>query len=210
MIKPYYSDKGITIYHGRCEDVLQTLAPTDLLLADPPYNYKQDYDGYADDLPRGEYAAWCRLWFDGYSAIAGKVVIFPGNGNLDIWLSIKRPSGIGCWYKPGNPASSSLGYDEWEPWLYWGHRLGGSSVIKASVNRQLDTGNHPCPKPLALISRLLIKTNSASVIDPFMGSGTTIAAAKRLGIPAIGIEQSERYCDIAARRLSQEVMEFAV
>lgn len=208
-MQPYYDDKGITIYHGDCRDVLAQLISTDLLLTDPPYNYKQGYDGYSDDLPREEYAEWCRLWFYGYSEIANKVVIFPGNGNLDLWLPIRRPSGIGCWYKPGNPSSSSLGYDEWEPWLYWGPRLGGSSVIKATVNRQLDTGNHPCPKPLPLISRLLVKTKATSVIDPFLGSGTTLAAAKRLGIPAIGIEQSERYCEIAARRLSQEVMDFA-
>ncbi len=206
-MQPYYSAGGITIYHGDCMDVLPFLGAVDTLIADPPYNYEMDYDGYIDDLPRDEYARWCADWFTMYSGLASKCIVFPGNGNLDIWLPIKRPSGIGCWYKPGNPASSSVGYDEWEPWLYWGPRLGGSSVIRAPVNKQRDTGDHPCPKPLGLISRLIVKTKAASVIDPFMGSGTTLAAAKKLGIPAIGIEQSERYCDIAARRLQQEVME---
>lgn len=209
-MQPYYEAAGITIYHGRAEDVLSSLEATDLLLADPPYNYKQPYDGYADDLPRDEYAGWCARWFTKYSELASKSIIFPGNGNLDIWLPIKRPSGIGCWYKPGNPSSSSIGYDEWEPWLYWGPRLGGSSVIRATVSNQQDTGDHPCPKPLTLISRLLVKTKATSVIDPFLGSGTTLAAAKLLGIPAIGIDQSEKYCDIAARRLSQEVMDLSI
>jgi len=204
---PYYEAGGITIYHGDCREIFSALTATDLLLADPPYNYKLNYDGYTDDLPRDEYARWCADWFSQYSGLASKTVIFPGNGNLDIWLPIKRPSGIGCWYKPGNPSSSSVGFDEWEPWLYWGVRLGGSSVIRATVSKQGDTGDHPCPKPMALISMLLVKTKATSVIDPFLGSGTTLFAAKKLGIPAIGIEQSEKYCEIAANRLSQEVME---
>jgi site-specific DNA-methyltransferase (adenine-specific) len=67
---------------------------------------------------------------------------------------------------------------------------------------------HPAPFPVELPARAIVATGAQTVLDPFMGSGTTLRAAKNLGRRAIGIEIEERYCEIAARRLSQEVMEF--
>lgn len=62
---------------------------------------------------------------------------------------------------------------------------------------------HPAPFPESLPLRAIDSCAARSVLDPFAGSGTTLVAAKRLGVPAIGIEQNERYCEIAARRLGQ-------
>ncbi|KKK77110.1 hypothetical protein LCGC14_2856890 [marine sediment metagenome] len=67
---------------------------------------------------------------------------------------------------------------------------------------------HPTQKSLALIHYLIGKTRTQTILDPFMGSGTTLRAAKDLGRQAIGIEIEERYCEIAAKRLSQGVLEF--
>jgi site-specific DNA-methyltransferase (adenine-specific) len=76
---------------------------------------------------------------------------------------------------------------------------------------QDDTGDHPCPKPLTLYRRLIeaFTTPTDIVLDPFVGSGTTLVAAKDLGRRAIGIEIAERYCEIAAQRCSQEVLGLA-
>jgi hypothetical protein len=66
---------------------------------------------------------------------------------------------------------------------------------------------HPTQKPEALMQWCLVKAEKArSVLDPFMGSGTTLFAAKRIGLRAVGIEREERYCEIAARRLQQEAL----
>lgn len=71
-----------------------------------------------------------------------------------------------------------------------------------------DTG-HPCPFPLALATKALETAQvNGAVLDPFMGSGTTLRAAKDLGHRSIGIEKSERYCEIAVRRLGQGVLDF--
>ncbi|KKN75619.1 hypothetical protein LCGC14_0378570 [marine sediment metagenome] len=69
-------------------------------------------------------------------------------------------------------------------------------------------GSHPTRKPLALFKYLTLtySNEGETVLDPFMGSGTTLKAAKDLGRKAIGIEIEERYCEIAANRLAQEVL----
>jgi DNA modification methylase len=210
-VKPYYDDGTVTIYHGDCREILPTLEPVDMIVADPPYNVGKSYGAHDDSMPVDAYQRWCLEWFGGCRALTRRIVVFPGHGNLPVWWQISKPSAVGCWYKPGTMAGSHIGWSEWEPWLYWGPRASGSSVIRAPLGsgQQCDTGDHPCPKPLKLVAKLLTKFPGESVIDPFLGSGTTLRAAKNLGRRAIGIEIEERYCEIAAKRCAQDVLDLA-
>jgi DNA modification methylase len=212
--EPYYADESVTLWHGDCIEILATTPDksVDLILTDPPYNYGFDYgDGHDDAMDPVAYGEWCAIWFRECRRIATRVVVFPGHGNLPTWWGIERPSGVGCWYKPGNPKGGGVfQFCEWEPFLLWGKGIGGSDVIRATVNRQLDTGDHPCPKPVPLFSQIIAKAKATSVLDPFVGSGTAIVAARYLDVPVIGIEQNADYCATVVRRISQGVLDFGV
>lgn len=206
-MKPYYEHAGITIYHGDCREVLPSIKAT-FILTDPPYNCGVDYGEHDDSMSQGQYESWCKEWFVLARKAAKRLIVFPGHGNLMSWSRIAKPSAVGCWDKIGaTPSKSTIGFCQWEPYLYFtGDKgmLGGTDVVRARAETR--KFGHPCPKPVSLMSQLIIKARSDMTVDPFMGSGTTLRAAKDLGRKAIGIEIEEKYCEIAANRLAQEVL----
>ena len=84
-----------------------------------------------------------------------------------------------------------------------GHDIG--NVLRC---QRVSGGDHPTEKPLEIVAPLMRYGSAGIVLDPFEGSGTTLVAAKQMGRKAIGIEIEERYCEIAAKRLAQEVLDF--
>jgi DNA modification methylase len=205
-VTPYYSESGITIYHGDCREVLPSLEPAGLVLTDPPYNLGLSYGVHDDSQDPADYEAWSREWFALLPAHE-RLVLFPGLSNLALWCRIISPTAIGCWHIPGNPGRGfPWSFVEWEPFLYVGGFMGGSNVLRYPVTIQKGVGEHPCPKPLDLFRKLISRTKADKVLDPFVGSGTSMLAAKLEGVSAIGIEINERYCEIAANRLRQGVL----
>ena len=198
-----------SIVCGDCMSEL-SLLPDDcvkLVFADPPYNTNMSYHTYNDNIPQKDYAEWCRKWFKECRRIAERVIITPGHGNLWMWGDIEIPWGVGSWFKPGNPSSSVLGWCCWEPWLYYCKdykALGGPDSWRIPVSKQPDTGSHPCPKPLELLEKLIVKTTKEGdiVLDPFCGSGTTCLAAKKWSRQWIGIEIDPIYVARARMRLN--------
>lgn len=218
-MKPYYEHAGITIYHGDAHDLLYHLGRYDLLLSDPPYGINRSQG------------------FQGAGGFGGSGKPIERRQYIDLWdrqrittdllrLSLHHVKAAIIW--GGNF------YAEWLPasthWLVWDKlntmptfgdcELAWTNIDRQSVKKVVIEWNgllgkeqareHPTQKPVALFA-WCIKTYSQdtdSILDPFMGSGTTLIAAKNLGRNAIGIEIEEKYCEIAARRLSQEVLNF--
>jgi len=223
---PYYDDGRCVIYHGDCRELLPVAC--DAVVTDPPYN-AQTHEGARTDAT-GEVGAL--VDFASISTADLRDVLALAGRGLRGWmvatmayqhavaLEDSPPDGLrfvrlGVWVKT-NPAPQFTGdrpAQGWEAIAYL-HTLGG----RMEWNGGGRTGNyvstraaglHPTQKPVDLLQHLvgLFTKDGATVLDPFMGSGTTLVAAKNLGRRAIGIEIEERYCEIAAKRLSQEVLD---
>jgi site-specific DNA-methyltransferase (adenine-specific) len=217
-IKPYYEHAGITIYHGDCREILPTMPRCDLILTDPPYGIDLDTDN--SRFSGGNVASVARcgngVGTSGGAKIANDAAPFDPSFLLAhadahiIWgwnnYPDKLPRGA-ClvWLKRYDEAFGSFLSDAETAWMSKGH--GVYCRRDLSNNAISRTRAHPTQKPESLMVWCLGFFPSArTIVDPFMGSGTALVAAKSLGRRAFGIELEERYCEIAAKRLSQEVL----
>jgi DNA modification methylase len=214
-VQPYYSENGIEIWHADCREVLPLLASVDLVLTDPPYgiSYASGMTGHhgGTALPGIKGDADASLRDAVLDAISCPAIVFGS------W-KVAKPKGcraVLTWEKGDHVGMGDLSLP-WKPNTeeiyiigagFVGHR--GSSVLRFSApvtwNSTSNGRTHAHEKPVALLKCLLGKHPGTTVLDPFMGSGSTLRAAKDIGRRAIGIEIEERYCEIAARRLQQEV-----
>lgn len=219
-MKPYYSDDLVTIYHGDCRDVLGALDDqSDLALTDPPYgvNYVSNMAVGRGTTPITNDGA--RLSLRLYKAVIPMLAVqhvlwfTRWDAWPDVWeiLGSAFPMrGLLVWDK-GSPGMGDL--DHWGPSYELIASVGSGRIVggrDGSVLRYntVPSANrlHPTQKPVELLAYLISKLEARSVLDPFMGSGSTLVAAKSLGRRAIGIEIEERYCEVAAQRCSQEVL----
>jgi site-specific DNA-methyltransferase (adenine-specific) len=197
-VKPYYEFDGITIYHADCRDVLPQLGRADLLLTDPPYGiglagnpFRQRFArAQWDEEPVNEALLNACIEQSKYAIVwGGNYFGLPAHQRFLVWDKVQPEdfSSAMCeqaWTNIDGPAKlfrrHVVSYEKW----------------------------HPTQKPIELMRWCIgIAPDDVDlVLDPFMGAGTTIRAAKDLGKRAIGIEIEERYCEVAVERLRQGVL----
>lgn len=228
-MKPYYEQGGITIYHGDCREILPTLEPVDALITDPPYGVDlvtktSDYrDSAAFD--KGESLKASVLYQDDPDhvrrligdvipaalLISKRALVFCG---ARLMWAYPEPRAIGCVFTMAGAGRSPWGFQCMHPVLFYGKDPYLEDGLGSRPNSMKDDQpnrehfDHPCPKPLHWMRWAVARASrdGETILDPFMGSGTTLRAAKDLGRKAIGIEIEEKYCEIAANRLRQEVL----
>lgn len=217
MVTPYYQDNYVTLYHGDClAEHLEWLG-ADVLVTDPPYGI-----GWSKNLNRsGKTYAHAGIQNDqdtsardgALGAWAGKPAISFGSFRAPFPVNVKQTL---IWQKPVDAGivGSSTGYrtDAELIFLTGEHPKrppSRSSVIPTLGGANAYRNGHPHAKPVALLEHL-IEWTTGTVADPFAGSGSTLVAAKNLGRKAIGVELEEKYCEQAARRLSQGVFDLGV
>lgn len=220
MTQPYYQDDHVTIYHGDSRDILPSLE-YDVIVSDPPYGINaatknksnqrsslwdaNDYPAvHGDDKP-----------FDPAWLLNGRpAVLFGANHYASrlpdsaSWIVWDKLNGL-------STDKRTIGFcDQADVELAWTNVGGPARLIShrwigmLKESEQDDRRLHPTQKPVVVMSIIISNyTKSTDIIaDPYMGSGSTLRAAKDLGRKAIGIEIDERYCEIAARRMGQEVL----
>ena len=217
-MKPYYQSRSVTIYHGDCLEIIPELTTVDLVVTDPPYGINTKSDGSGKLSPWADlcnaafwYAEWlkqCRSKLSKHGAL----------WSFLNWRSLTTFQKASCdlrW-----PIESLLVWDK--GCIGPGGAKGLRPIYElvalftnedfAIPNRSLSDVQkwhwpttkkyHPAEKPVQGIEWLINASGNQSIIlDPFMGSGTTLVAAQKLGRGVIGIEQDERYCEVAAKRL---------
>ena len=193
-MKPYYEHAGITIYHGDCRDVLPGLTAADVLVVDPPYPNNAGHFDDSVETARTVLGAWQR-------------------DALVFWSELEHPPvtsplvAVHIWHR------TNVNGRPYEPIYHFavdGRKRRSDVFQQAAIFDGAGVGcidylGHPTQKPVGLMGRLLAKT-IGTVCDPFAGSGSTLEAARNANRRAIGIEIVERYCEIAAKRLGQEVL----
>jgi DNA modification methylase len=200
----FYKDDSVTIYHGDYRQVLPSLSGYSAVITDQPYGTGWIRGGgkkAGDFARRKETEPWDVFDLQWMDMVDVPIAAFcPIQGVWEMCLKLSTPCVLK--YRKTNPApfgapvepivsSRPLQLPKWEFEAYNG-----------------DNALHPCQKPLGLMVWLVenMTEPGETIVDPFGGSGTTGRAAKDTGRKCILIEQDERHCETAAKRMAQEVM----
>ena len=205
------------LHHGDCLEVLKTIpdASVDAVITDPPYGLGFPYKSYDDTR-----ANLVHL-IDGFMPealrIARRVVVLCGPTQIGLY---PQPKWVGAvtWNTTGS--HGKCGFNQWTPVLFYGDDVAGfakvNGVLKSNTiaisggqggifSRTKEEKQHTCPKPLNMMRKIVVRYTepTATVLDPFMGSGTTGVAALMEGRSFVGIEKEADYYSLGARRIEQ-------
>jgi len=188
---------------GDCLEVMRGMGArsADFIFADPPYGIgKASWDSH---YPGGFEAEIVRV------GKAGGIT--PGQENIA--ECINR---LGTYYRgilaarnKNGMTFNKVGFGNWIPVILWGDIKRGQDFLEFSVRGSKP--EHPSPKPIELMLKIIERFTSAgdTVLDPFLGSGTTGIACKKLDRKFIGIEIDPKYCELARREIYGELFEEA-
>lgn len=221
-MNPFFDHNGITIYHGDCREVMPFLPgrSIDFVLTDPPYlvRYKGRWDSDQEQIVGDADPTWLLPAFSEVWRVLKKdafCVSFYGWPHSDlfvgVWKSlgfrivshlafVKRIWGLGRFTRGQHETAYLLAKGK--------PRLPDSAIADVVEWEREPDAVHPNQKPVEALYPLLktFAPEDGIVLDPFMGSGSTLRAAKDFGLRAIGIEVEHKYCTMAAQRMAQEVL----
>jgi DNA modification methylase len=213
--KPYYEEASGVLYCANCLDILPQIPDkaVDLVLTDPPYGKKWarglNAIGNSNQHSRKlSEVKWdikpLQECFDNIIRTSQQWIIWGGNYFTNY---LPTTNCVLAWDKDSNP---NMPFADFE--IAWTSFNSVSRMFRLRnrgfVSDSKDGRFHPTQKPSELIDWVLRKysKNTDTIFDPFLGSGTTAVAAKQLGRKWVGIEISQKYCDIAIQRLQQEIL----
>jgi DNA modification methylase len=191
----------------------------DAVIIDPPYGVYLGTKGRnqksLDSIPYSQYedtpANLIKLIdavMPEFYRLARRIIITPGVRNMWKW---PQPDHVGAFYYPSATGCNAWGFSCWQPIFYYGKDPYlaeglGSRPDSTQSTEKAERNGHPCPKPIGQWEWLVARTTleSETILDSFMGSGTTGIAALRLGRQFIGIEKDPDYFAIARDRLERE------
>ena len=218
MSAPYYQDELVTLYHGDCLTEHREWLDADVLVTDPPYGsgeMAQLYGRTQSEAGRGRV-----IQQDGTTETRDAALAAFGSRPVVMFGTPRMPDPPGGW-------EHRLVWDKREPglnggpWRYTHESIfvRGEGFVRTSAasfsilsfpsgNGTWEKKQHVHAKPVRLMETLIESIPPGTVADPFAGSGSTLIAAKNLGRKAIGVELEERYCEVIAKRLAQDVLDF--
>jgi DNA modification methylase len=211
-VKPYYEDDLVTLYHGDCLELSDLWTVADVLVTDPPYGMSY-FSGRrkSDDRIAGDQNLSVRD--DALSIWGNRPAIVFGTWKQPRPRNVRQ---LIVWDKRGGAGFSGDLKMPWadvteEIYVIGSGWIGGRvpAIYSVPTLPSMNRPEHPTPKPVPLMGRLIEKCPPGVVADPFAGSGATLIAARNLGRRSIGVELEERYCELIAKRLSQQSFDFS-
>lgn len=227
-MKPYFEEDGIKIFHGDCREIMPLLNPVDVCITDPVWpNSSPALVGH--ERPYELFSEMASL----LPGLATRLVIHLGcDSDPRILETVPKEFKFFrvCWLEYACPTRKGRLLYTGDVAYAYGPPVKSRPKLRVISGRYMSTrsethrrkivkgkeygipvdGQHPCPRRLQHLRWLVSRFAEGTVLDPFAGSGTTLISAKMNGLPAIGIEIEERFCEIAANRLRQSVLNFEV